>query len=67
MLSNNRTSQNVSAKFLTIALAGIFMAGLSGCAPEVGSEKWCKQMSEKDSGDWSANEAADYAKHCVFK
>ncbi len=67
MLSKNGTSLNASAKFLSIALAGLFMAGLSGCAPEVGSDKWCKQMSEKDSGDWSANEAADYAKHCVFK
>jgi hypothetical protein len=37
-----------------------------GCAPEVGSEAWCKQMNEKPKGDWSANEAADYAKHCVF-
>ncbi|WP_299798758.1 DUF3012 domain-containing protein [uncultured Shewanella sp.] len=66
MLSKNGTSLNVSAKVISIALAGIFMVGLSGCAPEVGSEKWCKQMSEKDKGDWSANEAADYAKHCVF-
>jgi hypothetical protein len=38
----------------------------SGCAPEVGSEAWCKQMNEKPKGDWSANEATDYAKHCVF-
>lgn len=66
MLSKNGTTPSTSAKFISIALAGIFMVGLSGCAPEVGSEKWCKQMSEKDSGDWSANEAADYAKHCVF-
>ncbi|WP_394201723.1 DUF3012 domain-containing protein [Shewanella waksmanii] len=42
------------------------MLGLSACAPEVGSEKWCKQMSEKPKGDWTANEAADYTKHCVF-
>ena len=24
-------------------------------------------FKEKPKGDWSANEAADYAKHCVFK
>lgn len=40
---------------------------LAGCAPEVGSQKWCDQMNEKPKGDWTANEAADYAKHCIFR
>jgi hypothetical protein len=40
---------------------------MTGCTPEVGSEKWCKMMEEKPSGDWTANDAADYAKHCIFK
>ena len=40
---------------------------MMGCSPEVGSEKWCKQMDEKPKGDWTANMAADYAKHCIFK
>ena len=40
---------------------------LTGCAPEVGSEKWCAQMDATPKGDWSANMAADYAKHCIFK
>jgi len=39
---------------------------LSGCAP-VGSERWCNKMKEKDKGDWTASEAADFAKHCIFK
>lgn len=39
---------------------------LSACAPEVGSEKWCTQMKEKSKGDWTANEAADFTKHCIF-
>ena len=47
----------VSASLITV----------SGCAPEVGSEAWCNKMKEKDKGDWSANEAADFAKHCLFK
>ncbi len=44
----------------------IFMAmvALSACAPEVGSDGWCKAMSDKDKADWSANEAVDYAQHC---
>ncbi len=37
------------------------------CSPEVGSEAWCQKMKETPKGDWSANEAADYAKHCVLK
>ncbi len=40
---------------------------LAGCTPEVGSEKWCTMMGEKPKGDWTANEASDYAKHCIFK
>jgi len=39
---------------------------LGGCAPEVGSEKWCAAMKEKPSGDWTVNEASDFAKHCIF-
>lgn len=40
---------------------------LAGCAPEVGSEAWCKAMAEKPKADWSSNEAASYAKHCLLK
>jgi hypothetical protein len=40
---------------------------LVGCAPEVGSEAWCKAMDEKPKGDWSSNEAASYAKHCILR
>ena len=51
-----------------LALILVFMlTGLSACAPEVGTEAWCKQMNEKPKGDWTANEAGDYAKHCIFK
>lgn len=53
-------------KIMTIAILGTFM-GLAACAPEVGSDAWCGDMKEKDKGDWSANEAADYVKHCAFK
>lgn len=38
-----------------------------GCSPEVGSDEWCKDMKEKPKKDWTASEAADYTKHCVFK
>jgi len=39
---------------------------LVACAPEVGSERWCENMREKPRGDWSANEALDFARHCVL-
>lgn len=42
------------------------LAALSGCAPEVGSERWCDAMKEKPSGDWTVNEASDFARHCIF-
>ncbi len=36
------------------------------CSP-VGSDSWCEDMKEKSKGDWSANELADFSRHCVFK
>lgn len=45
----------------------LIFALLSACAPEVGSEGWCENMDQTPKGDWSSNEAVDYAKHCVFK
>lgn len=40
---------------------------LTACAPEVGSDKWCQQLKDKPKGDWSMNEAADFARHCILK
>jgi hypothetical protein len=45
----------------------LLLAGLSACAPEVGSDKWCQQLKDKPKGDWSMNEATDFAKHCILK
>lgn len=50
-----------------IALMLLLIFSAVGCAPEVGSEAWCKKMEEKPKGDWSANEAKDYAKHCILR
>jgi hypothetical protein len=51
-----------------VILAMAFAATtLAACAPEVGSEKWCAKMKEKPKKDWTAQEAGDYAKHCVFE
>ncbi len=50
-----------------ILLTMVALTFITACAPEVGSDAWCNNMKEKDKGDWSANEAGDFAKHCVFK
>ncbi|MGS2723007.1 DUF3012 domain-containing protein [Porticoccus sp. GXU_MW_L64] len=54
-------------KLSLLVSAAIASILISGCAPEVGSKAWCEAMKEKPKGDWTANEAADFAKHCIFR
>lgn len=56
-----------TAKTVYLVFSVVMVLALSACAPEVGSDKWCASMKEKPKGDWSANEAASYAQHCIFK
>ena len=50
------------------ALAALLSAaGLAGCTPEVGSDAWCKDMDAVPKGEWTANDAASYARHCVLR
>ena len=51
---------------ITLFFAVVFTLPLSGCT-KVGSEAWCAKLKDTPKGDWTANEAADFAKHCVFK
>ena len=39
---------------------------LAGCAPEVGSKKWCEQLDDKDKGEWTVDEVRDYARYCLL-
>ena len=39
---------------------------ITGCAPKIGSEEWCKDMKKKPKGDWTMTEATDYTKHCIL-
>lgn len=48
------------------ALIAAVFALLAACSPEVGSKEWCEDMKKKPKGEWTANEATDFAKHCVF-
>jgi outer membrane PBP1 activator LpoA protein len=49
-------------------LISVFVLGivLTGCGPKVGSKEWCNELKEKPKGDWTATEAKDFAKHCIF-
>ena len=49
------------SSFLFTAL--LFVAA---CAPEPGTEAWCKKMKVKPKADWTVNEAADFARYCVI-
>ena len=54
-------------QLLIVGIISAFLLALSGCAAKVGSEQWCADMKSKPKGDWTANEAADFAKHCILK
>jgi hypothetical protein len=52
---------------LAAAAAVSFLLGtLGACAPEVGSQRWCEEMRDTPRGDWSANDALEFARHCVI-
>ena len=50
-----------------IALLGLSTMAIAACEPEIGSESWCERMDDTPKGDWTANQAADYARHCLFE
>ncbi|MDH3266286.1 MAG: DUF3012 domain-containing protein [Gammaproteobacteria bacterium] len=52
--------------FVHICATVLFVLSISACAPEVGSDAWCKDMQAKSKADWTANEAKDYATSCLF-
>ena len=50
-------------KTIAVIVATLF---LSACSAEVGSETWCNDLKEKSKADWTAREAKDFTKHCIF-
>ncbi|WP_404424117.1 DUF3012 domain-containing protein [Thalassospira australica] len=61
------TTWNIPGRKIVLGLSVLMVMGtLGACSPEVGSKEWCADMKEKPKGDWSANEATDFAKHCIF-
>ena len=56
-----------SKMIMILGIVGALLFVLSACSAKVGSEQWCADMKSKPKGNWSANEAADFAKHCILK
>ena len=59
MIGIRRTSR-LAAALLALGL-------LAACTAEVGSPAWCEDMKEKPKGEWTANELADFARHCLLQ
>ena len=55
-----------SKRLIRLAILAGLAALIGGCSPEVGSEAWCQDMKQKAKGEWTATEAADFAKHCIL-
>lgn len=54
-------------KRFSAILLSVSVLFLAGCSAEVGSDQWCADMKEKPKGEWTANEATDFTKHCLLK
>jgi len=53
-------------RIFTAMLALLAITALSACSAEPGSKAWCDNMKEKDKGQWTAEEAGTFTKHCVL-
>ena len=54
-------------KGFSLVIVFSFLVLIVGCSHEVGSKEWCADMKEKPKKDWTASEASDYAKSCLFR
>jgi hypothetical protein len=65
--SGNAMTCVIAKSTVLLATLAALAIGLAACAPEVGSPRWCEAMKEKPRGDWSANDALEYARSCVIQ
>jgi hypothetical protein len=63
-LMNFMTSGEIEMR-IALLLVAVALFAIS-CSPEVGTKAWCEKMKEQPKGDWTANQANDYAQHCLF-
>lgn len=40
---------------------------LSGCEDEVGSQTWCDALRDKPKTEWTGQNIADFAQHCILQ
>ena len=57
----------IEAKGKWVAAGVLAALLLGGCTPPVGSEAWCEKLKEKEKAEWTLQETADYAKHCIIR
>ena len=56
----------VLKKIVTLGFVTAFALGVAACSPAVGTPEWCTEMKDKPKGDWTANEATEFAKNCLL-
>lgn len=54
-------------KSIAFAITITTFVAIAACKPKVGSDAWCDAMEAKTKGDWTMNEAADFARHCIIR
>ena len=64
---HRRHSGRAVTRLSALAAGLATLLALGACAPEVGSERWCNAMRDTPRGDWTANEAIDFTRHCLFE
>jgi hypothetical protein len=47
-------------------LIGASLFLLAACAPEPGSAQWCEAKKAQPKSEWSLDDAATFAKHCLL-
>jgi hypothetical protein len=54
-------------KLARVTLLSLFATiMLTACDSGPGAKAWCWYMDQKDKTDWSASDASNYAKRCLF-
>jgi hypothetical protein len=53
-------------KSLKFALVLTVLPAMLACSPEIGSKDWCDSLKKKEKVQWTAQEAADFTKHCIL-
>lgn len=58
---------HISSRTAAVVFALVFSLGIVACSLQVGSDAWCEKMKERDKAKWSAEDAGNFAKHCILK